>query len=228
MFSTVADQEGEGSSDCLADPVLVIAALETRVREDGSWERHAQDYLPHPCGHLRSLRKVIVTVARALIQGESGGFERPLTTWCRVCGLLGTTAVDTTWQGTGQSSDCPFPTLDQMPIGAPFVASPVIARHEEVAALEAARSQLKSPTAEATLKVKNQHLASDYDSSQQQARAAVKQAIQVKQQGQSSKGQRAKGKGQTRRGKLRLGRDILVRPARPRDCLRQFPRHQSG
>ena len=75
-------------------------------------------------------------------------------------------------------------------------ASPIIARHEEAAALEAAKTQLKSPTAEATLKVKNQHFADhDNDSSQKKVHAAVRQAIQVKQQGQSSRAAQGKGGG---------------------------------
>ena len=58
-----------------------------------------------------------------------------------------------------------------------------------------------TPIGKATPKVKSKHLSDDDDSLQKQIRAAVKQAIQVKQQGQGSKGAKAKEGG----AELRLG-----------------------
>ena len=60
---------------------------------------------------------------------------------------------------------------------------------------------------------------------QKQIRAAMKQALQAN----TARTSYQRRKGQRRRGKLRLGRDLREdRPAHPRDCARQFPRHQSG
>ena len=64
---------------------FVMAELETRVRDDlvtlpeepGSWQRHAKEHLFHHCGHFRIQRRVIVMVARALDEGERGGFRTP-------------------------------------------------------------------------------------------------------------------------------------------------------
>ena len=73
------------------------------------------------------------------------------------------------------------------------------------------------PVGKATSKVKSEHFSDDEDSLQKQIRIAVKQAIQVRQQGLESKGQR-------RPGKVRLGRERhATGPARPRDRARQFP-----
>ena len=48
----------------------------TLPQESGSWERHAEEYPLHHCGHLRSLRKVIVSIARVLNEGESTDCSR--------------------------------------------------------------------------------------------------------------------------------------------------------
>ena len=53
------------------------------------------------------------------------------------------------------------------------------------------KKQLTTPTP----KVKGEHLSDDDDSLQKQIRAAVKQALQVKQQGQESKGGKAEDGG---------------------------------
>ena len=124
-----------------AYPVLIIAALETRVREDltslpeesGSWERRAEDHLLPHCGHFRSLRKVIIAI--------SGPY--------RVYELLGATA-----NGSGHDLIWDWPEFGLLVRGArpdahwrPIEAPSVVTRNEEAAALDAAKSQLESPTA---------------------------------------------------------------------------------
>ena len=112
---------GGGSGERLQRP-RVWEDLMNLPEESGSWECHAEEYLLLHCGHLRRLRMVIVTVARALDKGGSGSHARQLTTWHRVYGLLEAAANDRRhdlaggWPELGLSSDCPFPTLDQMPI----------------------------------------------------------------------------------------------------------------
>ena len=77
-------------------PGVIIAALVARVREDlttlpeesGSWERHAEEYLLHHCCHLRSLRGVIVMVIGDLDEGRIGGFDRQHTLLCQTHGML--------------------------------------------------------------------------------------------------------------------------------------------
>ena len=127
----------------LACPVLVMAALETRAREDlmilpeesASFECHAEEY------------KVIVTVARALSQGGCGGHVRQLTTWDRVYALLEATENDSGpdltggWPKLGLSVPHARPDAHR----APVVASSVIAQHEEVAALEAVKASSSRP-----------------------------------------------------------------------------------
>ena len=76
----------------------------------GSWKRHAEEHPLHRCGNLRSLRKVIGSVA--------GGCVRQHPMRCQIYGL--------------------------------FETSPIVARYGNAAALEAAKTQLKPPTAEAT------------------------------------------------------------------------------
>ena len=48
----------------------------TLPSESWSWQRHAKEHLLHHCGHLRTLRRVIVMMAGALDEGRFGGFER--------------------------------------------------------------------------------------------------------------------------------------------------------
>ena len=62
-------------------------------------------------------------------------------------------------------------------------ASTVIAWHGEAAVLETAKKQLMAPTGKGTPMVKSENLSHDDDSLQKQVRDAVKQALQVKQQG---------------------------------------------
>ena len=123
-----------------------------RDESSGESECHAVEYLLYHCGHLRSLRKVIVT---------GPGPEAAVTYAC-----------SRFWTGlrvAGGYSQRPSPRLGTELAGARTIHSPrstrcpsgtrrgLVSRHEEVAALEAAKSQLKSPTAEATLKVKNHY-----------------------------------------------------------------------
>ena len=50
--------------------------LTTLPEASRSWERHAEEYPLHHCGHLRSLRGVNVMVTGDLDEGRIGGFER--------------------------------------------------------------------------------------------------------------------------------------------------------
>ena len=82
--------------------VVINYARETRVREDlmtlpgesWSWQQHAKEHLLHHCGHLRSLRKVIVMVAGALDEGRIEGFERQHAMLCQINGILESAAKD--------------------------------------------------------------------------------------------------------------------------------------
>ena len=144
-FTEVLNGGGSGHAQvertlCIhhAHPVLIIVALETRVREDlmtlpeesGSWDRHAEDDLLHHC-------------------------------------LI--------WDGPELGLPVPGARPGQL-----------------VRARGSKKGQPKSPTAEATPKVKNRLLAVDDNSSQKEVRATMKRAVQVKQQGQSSKSVKGK------------------------------------
>ena len=52
----------------------------------GIWERHAEEYPLHHCGHFRTLRRVIVVDAGALDEGRIGGFERQRAMLCQIYG----------------------------------------------------------------------------------------------------------------------------------------------
>ena len=79
-----------------------VAAHETRVREDlmtlpvesWSWQRHAKEHLLHHCGHLRTLRRVIVMATGAVDEGRIGGFERQHAMLCQIHGILESAAKD--------------------------------------------------------------------------------------------------------------------------------------
>ena len=111
-----------------------------------------------------------------------------------------------------------FPTPDQMSFGHPSRPHQSSLGTREATAFEPVISQLMTPTAETTPRVKSEHLADD-DSSRKQTRVAVEQAIQAMQQCQSNEGAKANKKAR----KMRLGRDLRDdRPARARECARQF------
>ena len=84
------------------NPGVIIAAHETRVREDlmtlckesWSWQRHAKEHLLHHCGQFRTLRTVIVMVAGALDEGRIGGFERQHAMLCQIYRILESGAKD--------------------------------------------------------------------------------------------------------------------------------------
>ena len=110
-------------------PGVIIAAHETRVREDlmtlpresWSWQRHAKEHLLHHCGHFRTLRRVIVMVAGALDEGRIGGFERQHATLCQICGILESAAKDSghdlawTWPSLGLSDSDARPDVHWPP-----------------------------------------------------------------------------------------------------------------
>ena len=96
---------------------VIVAALEARVREDLTtleearrWERHAEEYPLHHCGHLRRLRGVIVMVTRDLDEGRIGGFERQHALLCQIYEMLESATKDS-------CSNCPTPTPDQTSTG---------------------------------------------------------------------------------------------------------------
>ena len=146
---------------------------------------------------------------------------------CQIYGILESAAKDSFHElvcGVGRCSDCPTPDAQPGVHWSPAEASAVVAWHREAAASESAKKQLMTPIGKATPKVKSELPSEDDDNLQKQVRAAVKEALEAKQQEQGIKGAKAKDG-----GKLRLGRDLREdRPAHPRDHARCFPRHQSG
>ena len=106
-------------------PRVVIAAHETRVREDlmtlpgesWSWQRHTKEHLLHHCGHFRTLRS-----HREGCRSPQRGQNRRIRTAARdVVPDLQDTRI---WSkgrwppsGVGRCSDCPTPTHDPSCIG---------------------------------------------------------------------------------------------------------------
>ena len=176
-FTEVLNGGGSGHAQvertlCIhhAHPVLIIVALETRVREDlmtlpeesGSWDRHAEDDLLHHC---------------LIWDGPELGLPVP----------------------GARPGACPCARQQKRP------AQVAHCRGD-------AQGQEPAPCR------RRQQLAKGSSRHDETSRSS--EAARTEQQ---------KCKGQRRQGKLRLGRDLLeVRPARPRDSARQFPRRQSG
>ena len=147
-----------------------------------------------------------MTVASALDQGGSGGHVRQLAMWERVYWLLEATANDRRHDLAGGWLELGLSVPHARPDG--------YRAHEEVASLEAAKSQPKSH--------RRGEKPAPCRRRRQLAKASSRcgETVQLKSSSRDSgaKVQRAK-----------KARDLLeVRPARPRDCVRQFPRHQSG
>ena len=92
------------------------------------------------------------------------------------------------------------PTPCQTSTGHPPEPAAVIAWQRAAAALETAKTQLMAPTGKGTPKVKSKNFSDDDDSLQKQIRVAVKQSLQVKQQGHGGKGAKAKDGGQSESG----------------------------
>ena len=67
--------------------------------ESWSWQRYVREHLLHHCGHSRTLRRVIVLVAKALEGGRIGGSEWQHAMLCQMYGILESAAKD-----SGQST----------------------------------------------------------------------------------------------------------------------------
>ena len=190
-------------------PRDITAPHETEVREDlaalpgvsGSVDRHAREYPLLHCGHLRGLRWVSVIVTGDLDASSIGRSERLHATLRQINGVLEPATKI-------HCSGCPTPTPEQASTDHPpkFQQS----------------SRATGKRLGSSLQSKNTWNWPLLGLSQPGARSdvpVVRQAIQVRLQGQGNKGAKAK----RRRGKLGPGRDPHdAGPAHPRGRARQF------
>ena len=157
-------------------PGVIIAAYGTEVREDlttlpeefGSWERHDEEFSSSP---LWSSRKLACT--GNLADGRIGGFECHHALLYQIFWMLQSAAKDS-------CSDCPIPTPDQTSTGCP----PKLQQSSHGTGKRLRSRQRGSNTGNLSCSaVPVWHV------------PAVRQAIQVRQQGQGSKGAKATGGG---------------------------------
>ena len=148
---------------------------ESARSSDGLFPRNRGAGSPlHHCGHLRSLRGVIVMVTGDLDEGRIGGFERQHALVCQIC------RVCHKGQLRGLSDSNARPDVHWLPAE----ASAVVALHREAAALETARKQHRELALARAVPTRPDV-------------PVERQANQGRQQGQGNKGAKAEGGGAT-------------------------------
>ena len=207
-------------------PGLIIAAHETRVREDRMtfpWEvatsrkgtppsslwafpdstkRHRDDRRSPPQGQNRRIRTT------RYVEPDF----RDTRSWS-----------EGHWRKSGVGLSVARTVRSRPDVHwSPAEASAVVAWHREADALESAKKQLMTPIGKATPKVKNELPSDDDDNLEMQIRGG-----KADPSGETAKTGRHGCEGQRRRGKLRPSRDFReADPARHLD--RSHPRHQNG
>ena len=212
-------------------PGVIIAARETRVREDlttlpaesWSWQRHAKGRLLHHCGHFLTLRRVIVMVAGALNEGRIGGFERQHAMLYQIYRILESGAKET-GHGLALVVAAGRTVRPRRPNRHPLVT---------LRSFSSCRLTLESSCKET---VDGTHWQGN---AQSQERAPLRRrrhfAVadsrrgKADPSGETARTWRQGREGQRRRGKLRLSRNLHVAgPARYRGRAHCFPRDQNG
>ena len=172
-----------------------------------------------PAPSLQPIPIIVMVAGGALDEGRIGGFERQHAMMCMGYSCPQRRTLTTILLEGGPCWVSPTPTPGQTSL----VTLRSLGSHRlahRSGRVCVAKKQSTTPIGKGTPKVKSENL-SDDDSLQKQIRAAVKQALQVKQEVQGAQGYKDK----RRRGKLRLVRDLDHEYP---NCLRYRERRQSG